>query len=101
MALQPSCVTARPLPRHLILVRERVRARARGARVAGVVMGGGDKDAIVLAGIGAVSSIPPTLPSTTTTIAAVKDCHCHCHMLVYARRYLKYLGLTPLLYPPY
>jgi hypothetical protein len=29
--------------------------------------------------IGAVGSIPPPLPSTTTAIAAINDSHCRCH----------------------
>jgi hypothetical protein len=59
------------------------------ARMVVVIVRGGGEDATITTAInchnvddmaiGAVCSIPPPLPSTMSTIAAINDCHCHCH----------------------
>jgi hypothetical protein len=58
-------------------------------RAVGIVIGGGGKYSIVVIAInhrhhqqcrhGAVGSIPPLPPLTTTAIAAVNDRHCRCY----------------------
>jgi hypothetical protein len=77
-------IMARPPPHRPILVQGR--ARAMRARMAVVVVGGVGKDATVAAAINCrhnqqcrhwcswLNSLP-----TTTTIAAINDCHCRCH----------------------
>jgi hypothetical protein len=57
--------------------------RVMRTRVGVVVLGGGGKYAIVAtvnnATIGVIGSIPPPLPSMTTAIATVDECHCCCY----------------------